>query len=60
MSGLSLMQTRSFIDRLGDLDDEITKVCRAAEVVAKEAGKEHASGVDRLKEAREALEEDQA
>lgn len=59
MSGLSLMQTRSFIDRLGDLDEEITKVCRAADVMAKGAGKDHADGVGRLKEACKALEEKQ-
>jgi len=59
MSGLSLMQTRSFIDRLGDLDEEITKVCRAADVMAKGCGKEHADGVARLKEACAALEEKQ-
>jgi len=59
MSGLSLMQTRSFIDRLGDLDEEITKVCRAADVMSKGTGKEHAAGVDRLKEACEALQDKQ-
>jgi hypothetical protein len=59
MSGLSLMQTRSFIDRLGDLDEEITKVCRAADVMAKGVGKDHASGVDRLKEACDALQDKQ-
>lgn len=59
MSGLSLMQTRSFIDRLGDLDEEITKVCRAADVMAKTCGKEHADGVGRLKEACDALEDKQ-
>jgi hypothetical protein len=59
MSGLSLMQTRSFIDKLGDLDNEITKVCRASEVIAKAAGKDSASGVGRLKEACDALKEKQ-
>jgi len=59
MHGLSLMQTRSFIDRLGDLDEEITKVCRAADVMAKDAGKDHADGVGRLKEACEALQDKQ-
>jgi len=59
MSGLSLMQTRSFIDRLGDLDEEITKVCRAADVMAKTCGKEHADGVGRLKEACDALKDKQ-
>lgn len=58
MSGLSLMQTRSFIDRLGDLDEEITKVCRAADVMAQGA-KEHGDGVARLKEACKALEDKQ-
>ena len=59
MAGLSLMQTRTFIDRLGDLEEEITKVCRASEVIAKNAGKEHASGVGRLKEACDSLKEKQ-
>jgi hypothetical protein len=59
MPGLSLMQTRSFIDRLGDLDEEITKVCRAADVMSKGAGKEHSAGVGRLKEACDALQEKQ-
>lgn len=59
MSGLSLMQTRSFIDKLGDLDNEITKVCRAAEVLSKGAGKDSASGVQRLKEACDSLEDKQ-
>jgi hypothetical protein len=59
MPGLSLMQTRSFIDRLGDLDEEITKVCRAADVMSKGAGKEHSAGVGRLKEACDALQDKQ-
>jgi len=59
MPGLSLMQTRSFIDRLGDLDEEITKVCRAADVMSKGAGKDQSAGVGRLKEACDALQEKQ-
>jgi len=59
MSGLSLMKTRSFIDRLGDLDEEITKVCRAADVMATGIGKDHTTGVGRLKEACVALKEKQ-
>jgi len=59
MAGLSLMQMRSFIDRLGDLDDEVTRVCRAAELIAKRVGKDQASGAERLKEAQEALKEKQ-
>jgi len=53
------MQTRSFIDKLGDLDEEITKVCRAADVMCKGAGKNHTDCVGRLKEACDALEEKQ-
>lgn len=59
MSGLSLMQTRSFIDHLGDLDEEITKVCRAADVVSKSVGKDQSDGVGRLKESCVALQDKQ-
>ena len=59
MPGLSLMQTRSFIDKLGDLDEEITKICRTADVMSKGAGKEHSAGVSWLKEACDALQEKQ-
>lgn len=35
MSGLSLSHTRSIIDRLGDLDNEISRHCRAAQLQVK-------------------------
>jgi len=54
MSGLSLMQTRTLIDKLGDLDEEITRVCRTGEAVSKRAGKGRADEVARLKTAMEA------
>jgi hypothetical protein len=57
MSGLSLMQTKSSIDRLGDLDEEITRVCRTGEAVAKGAPKGHGDEVSRLKTAMKAAEE---
>jgi hypothetical protein len=53
MSGLSLMQTRNFIDRLGDLDEEITRVCRTGETLSKGSSKGHADEVSRLKNAME-------
>ena len=53
MSGFSLMQTRDFIDKLGDLDEEITRVCRTGEAVAKKAPKSHGDEVSRLQTAME-------
>lgn len=57
MSGLSLMQTRNLIDRLGDLDDEITRVCKIGTTVAKGAPKGHADEISRLKTAMTAAED---
>jgi hypothetical protein len=51
MPSLSLQQTRTYIDRLGDLENELTRTCRVAEVMAKDAGKDVASSAGRLKEA---------
>jgi hypothetical protein len=48
---LSLHQTRAYIDKLGDLENELTRSCRVAEVMAKDAGKDQAAAAGRLKDA---------
>jgi len=57
MSGLSLMQTRNLIDRLGDLDEEVTRACKIGETVSKGAPKGHADDVSRLKAAMKAAQD---
>lgn len=57
MSNLSLQQTRTYIDRLGDLENELARSCRAAEVIAKGAGKDQAPAAERLKDACEGAKE---
>lgn len=48
MHDLSLSKTRTCIERLGDLHDEITRTCRMADVLAKSVGKSRAAEVSRL------------
>jgi len=51
MPSLSLQQTRTYIDRLGDLENELTRSCRVAEVMSKGADKDQAAAGGRLKDA---------
>jgi len=48
MHDLSLTKTRTCIERLGDLDDEITRTCRMADVLSKASGKSRAAETSRL------------
>jgi len=57
MPNLSLQQTRTYIDRLGDLENEIARTCRVAEVMAKDAGKDLSGPTGRLKDACDAARE---
>ena len=57
MSGLSLMKTRNLIDRLGDLDEEVTRMCKTGRTVSKSAPKGHSDEVSRLKTAMTAAED---
>jgi hypothetical protein len=57
MSSLSLQQTRTYIDKLGDLENELIRTCRVAEIMAKDAGKELSAASARLKEACDAARE---
>jgi predicted DNA-binding protein len=51
MPSLSLQQIRTYIDRLGDLENELTRSCKVAEIMAKGAGKDLSSASERLKDA---------
>lgn len=57
MPSLSLQQTRTYIDKLGDLENELTRSCRVAEVMAKDAGKADSAAAGRLKDACDAARE---
>lgn len=63
MSGLSLSQIRTYVDRLGDIDDEVTRCCHVARRAAKGtksgalegACKELEERQEHVREAKEAL-----